>query len=292
MSTERLRVAVQKSGRLAEASLGLLRRAGLVLDGRRDDLFLHGENQPIDVLLVRDDDIPALLVEGSADLGIVGRNVLAEQCQADAAPDERIALGFGACRLAIAVPQSREIATVDDLRGLRIATSYPALLGQWLGERSIDAEIVVLTGSVEIAPRLGKADAICDLVSTGATLAANRLRELVTVFESEAVLAAAPGILTPAKAALAGQLAARIAGALSGDGVRLLMLQAPRAMLPAIERMLPSRETPSVLSLDGRPDDVALQALCTVALDWQHLEALKRLGARGLMVLHVERMLA
>jgi len=251
MNGERLRVAVQKSGRLAEASLGLLRRAGLVLDGRRDDLFLHGENQPIDVLLVRDDDIPELLVEGSADLGIVGRNVLAEQRRADAAPDERVALGFGACRLAIAVPQSGEIATVDDLRGLRIATSYPALLGQWLGERSIDAEIIVLAGSVEIAPRLGKADAICDLVSTGATLAANRLRELVTVFESEAVLAAAPGILTPAKAALAGQLAARIAGALSGDGVRLLMLQAPRAMLPAIERMLPSRETPSVLSLDG-----------------------------------------
>jgi ATP phosphoribosyltransferase len=292
MSGERLRIAVQKSGRLAEASLGLLRRAGLVLGGQRDDLFLHGENLPIDVLLVRDDDIPALLVEGSADLGIVGRNVLAEQSRADAAPDERIALGFGACRLAVAVPQSGEIGSIDDLCGRRIATSYPALLGAWLRRRDIDAEIVVLAGSVEIAPRLGKADAICDLVSTGATLAANRLRELVTIFESEAVLAAAPDTSAPAKAALVEQLSSRIAGALSGDGVRLLMLQAPRAMLPAIERLLPARETPSVLSLDGRPDDVALQALCTVALDWQHLEALKRLGARGLMVLNVERMLA
>jgi ATP phosphoribosyltransferase len=292
MSGERLRIAVQKSGRLAEASLGLLRRAGLVLDGQRDDLFLHGENQPIDVLLVRDDDIPALLVERSADLGIVGRNVLAEQCGASSMPEERVALGFGACRLAIAVPQAGAIASIDDLRGRRIATSYPVLLGEWLGRRGMDADIVVLTGSVEIAPRLGKADAICDLVSTGATLAANRLRELCTIFESEAVLAAAPGVPTPAKAALAAQLCSRIAGALSGDGVRLLMLQAPRAMLPAIERMLPAREAPSVLSLDGRPDDVALQALCTVALDWQHLEALKRLGARGLMVLNVERMLA
>jgi ATP phosphoribosyltransferase len=292
MSGERLRIAVQKSGRLAEASLGLLRRAGLVLGRERDDLFLHGENLPVDVLLVRDDDIPALLVEGSADLGIVGRYVLAEQSPADGAPDERIALGFGACRLAIAVPQTGAIASIDDLRGRRIATSYPVLLGEWLRRRGIEADTVVLTGSVEIAPRLGKADAICDLVSTGATLAANRLRELCTIFESEAVLAAAPGVPMAGKAALAGQLCSRIAGALSGDGVRLLMLQAPRAMLPAIERMLPAREAPSVLSLDGRPDDVALQALCTVALDWQHLEALKRLGARGLMVLNVERMLA
>jgi len=294
-ATDRLRIAVQKSGRLAEPSLALLRRAGLVFRSSRDHLFLYGENMPVDVLLVRDDDIPGLLVEGSCELGIVGRNVLTEQRLAAAdsgGAAELLSLGFGGCRLAIAVPQGSAIGEPADLAGLRIATSYPALLADWLRENGVSADIVVLNGSVEIAPRLGKADAICDLVSTGATLAANRLRELVTVFESEAVLAAAPGILTPAKAALAGQLAARIAGALSGDGVRLLMLQAPRAMLPAIERMLPSRETPSVLSLDGRPDDVALQALCTVALDWQHLEALKRLGARGLMVLHVERMLA
>jgi len=294
-ASDRLRIAVQKSGRLAEPSLALLRRAGLVFRSSRDHLFLYGENLPIDVLLVRDDDIPGLLVEGSCELGIVGRNVLSEQrlgVDETLAPPELLSLGFGTCRLAIAIPQTSAIASPADLDGLRIATSYPALLADWLRAQKLNAEIVVLNGSVEIAPRLGKAEAICDLVSSGATLAANQLRELVTVFESEAVLAASPRAPTAAKAAQIERLCARIGGAQSGDGVRLLMLQAPRAALPAITRLLPSRDLPSVLSLDGRPDDIAVQALCSVALDWQHLEELKRLGAHGLMVLNVERMLA
>ena len=294
-ATDRLRIAVQKSGRLAEPSLALLRRAGLVFRSSRDHLFLYGENLPIDVLLVRDDDIPGLLVEGSCELGIVGRNVLTEQRYGNGAapsPAELIALGFGACRLAIAVPQTSAIATLRDLDGLRIATSYPALLAGWLDAEDLRAEIVVLNGSVEIAPRLGKADAICDLVSSGATLAANQLREFATVFESEAVLAASPRKTPAAKALLIERLCARIGGAQSGDGVRLLMLQAPRTALADITRVLPARDPPSVMSLDGRPDDIAVQALCSVALDWQHLEELKRLGAHGLMVLNVERMLA
>lgn len=292
---ERLRIAVQKSGRLSEASLGLLRRAGLAFRASRDHLFLYGENLPIDVLLVRDDDIPGLLVEGSCELGIVGRNVLAEQCLAggDApAPMELLPLGFGGCRLSIAIPQNGPIAQVSDLDGLRIATSYPALLADWLAREGLKAEVVVLNGSVEIAPRLGKADAICDLVSSGATLAANQLRELVTVFGSEAVLAQSPREQTVAKSVQIERLRARISGALSGDGARLVMLQAPRVALPAITQLLPSSDLPSVLSLDGRPDDIAVQALCSSALDWPHLEELKRLGARGVMVLNVERMLA
>lgn len=293
--SDRLRIAVQKSGRLAEPSLALLRRAGLVFRTSRDHLFLYGENLPIDVLLVRDDDIPGLLVEGSCELGIVGRNVLAEQRLAGGsapAPVEMLRLGFGACRLAIAAPQSSAVATSDELEGLRIATSYPALLEHWLRAQDVRARIVVLSGSVEIAPRLDKADAICDLVSTGATLAANQLREVSTVFESEAVLAASPRAPGAAKAVLIERFCARIGGAQNGDGVRLLMLQAPRAALSAITRVLPARDAPSVLSLDGRPDDIAVQALCSVALDWPHLEELKRLGAHGLMVLNVERMLA
>jgi ATP phosphoribosyltransferase len=293
--SDRLRIAVQKSGRLAEASLALLRRAGLAFRSSRDHLFLYGENLPIDVLLVRDDDIPELLVEGSCELGIVGRNVLAEQRlarDAQTAPAEIAALGFGACRLAIAVPQGSAIANAADLQGQRIATTYPALLASWLRAQDIDAAIVVLSGSVEIAPRLDKADAICDLVSTGATLAANQLRELMTVFASEAVIASSPHTPTAAKAILIERLCARIGGAQSGDGARLLMFQAPRAALSAITRVLPARDPPSVLSLDGRPDDIALQALCSVALDWPHLEELKRLGAHGLMVLNVEQMLA
>jgi ATP phosphoribosyltransferase len=292
--SDRLRIAVQKSGRLAEPSLALLRRAGLVFRSSRDHLFLYGENLPIDVLLVRDDDIPGLLVEGSCELGVVGRNVLREQRlgMRDMPPQETLALGFGTCRLAIAIPQASTIAAPSDLQGLRIATSYPALLTDWLQSQGIAAEIVVLNGSVEIAPRLGKAEAICDLVSSGATLAANQLRELAIVFESEAVLAASPRKASVAKTAQIERLCARIGGAQSGDGVRLLMMQAPRAALPEITRLLPSRDRPSVLSLDGRPDDIAVQALCSVALDWQHLEELKRLGAHGLMVLNIERMLA
>lgn len=292
---ERVRVAVQKSGRLSEASLDLLRRAGLAFRASRDKLFLYGENLPVDVLLVRDDDIPGLLVEGSCELGLVGRNVLDEQRLAggaDAAPAVLFDLGFGTCRLAIAVPDGGAIESPRDLGGLRIATSYPALLADWLRVQCIEAEIVLLTGSVEIAPRLGKAHAICDLVSSGATLAANQLHELATVMQSEAVLAASPRPRSAAATQLLERLVGRIAGALSGAGARLLMLQAPRAALPAITRLLPAREAPSVLGLDGRPDDVAMQALCNASLDWQHLEELKRLGARGVMVLNVERMLA
>ncbi|HEY0179282.1 MAG TPA: ATP phosphoribosyltransferase [Dokdonella sp.] len=294
-SRDRLRVAVQKSGRLAEQSLGLLQRAGLVFRASRDRLFLYGENLPVDVLLVRDDDIPGLLVEGSCELGIVGRNVLDEYRLGAAGapvPRELQALGFGGCRLAIAVPERGAIERAADLGGLRVATTYPALLGAWLAANGIRAEVVVLNGSVEIAPRLGKAEAICDLVSSGATLAANQLREIATVMASEAVLASSPRTPSVAAAAQVERLCARIAGARSGDGARLLMMQAPRAALAEITRLLPARETPSVLCLDGRPDDIAVQALCNATLDWQHLEELKRLGASGLMVLNVERMLA
>lgn len=294
-SRDRLRIAVQKSGRLSQDSLGLLRRAGLAFRESRDKLFLYGENMPVDVLLVRDDDIPGLLVEGSCELGIVGRNVLDEQCLAAGDmpfPTTTRALGFGQCRLAIAVPDDGPIETIADLAGLRIATSYPELTAQWLREQRIEADVVVLNGSVEIAPRLGKAHAICDLVSSGATLAANQLHELATVLRSEAVLASSPRKQGAAASALIERFCARISAALSGDGVRLLMLQAPRSAIAAITRLLPAREEPSVLGLDGRPDDIAMQALCDAKLDWQHLEELKRLGARGLMVLNVERMLA
>ncbi len=293
---DRLRIAVQKSGRLSEQSLDLLRRAGLAFRSSRDRLFLYGENLPVDVLLVRDDDIPGLLVEGSCELGIVGRNVLDEsRLLADAstpAPQARFELGFGACRLAIAMPQEANYDGVSDLAGLRIATSYPGLLGRWLQQQGVAAQIVVLTGSVEIAPRLGKAEAICDLVSTGATLAANQLREVQSVLDSQAVLAVTPRNLSPALSEHMSELSARIEGVLSGHGVRLLMLRAPRSAVPAITRLLPSREAPSVMSLDGQPDDIALQALCHRSLDWQHLEALRQLGARSLMVLNVEQVLA
>ena len=292
---DRVRIAVQKSGRLSDASLALLRDAGLVFRSSRDRLFLYGENMPVDVLLVRDDDIPGLLVDGSCELGIVGRNVLDERRHAGGeapAPGVIQALGFGECRLSLAVPDGGTIEGVADLAGRRIATTYPALLADWLRRQGLQAEIVVLNGSVEIAPRLGKAHAICDLVSSGATLAANQLHEIATVMRSEAVLARSPHVQGAFATQWIERLCARIAGALSGAGARLLMLQAPRSALAAITELLPARGQPSVVGLDGRPDDIAVQALCRTTPDWQQLEELKRLGARSVMVLSVERMLA
>ena len=292
---DRLRIALQKSGRIAEPSLQLLRRGGLVFRSSRDRLFLYGENLPVDVLLVRDDDIPGLMLDGSCELGIVGRNVLLEQAVAARGGDvpfERVALGFGRCRLSIAVPVEAGIERVEDLANQRIATSYPGLLAEWLAQRGISAGIVTLSGSVEIAPRLGKADAVCDLVSTGATLAANQLRELGTILESEAVLAVTPRGLPPAQQVCLDQLCARIQGTLSGDGARLLMFKAPRAALARITELLPAGEPPSVMCLDGQPDTVSLQTMCRSGLDWQHLEALKQLGAHSVMVLNVEQALA
>lgn len=292
---DRLRIAVQKSGRLAETSLDLLRRAGLSFRASRDRLFLFGDNLPVDVLLVRDDDIPGLLRDGSCELGVVGRNVLDEQAAATPAaaiPTVVGELGFGRCRLAIAVPQDMPWDSATDLEGLRIATSYPALLAQWLARQGVNAEVVMLSGSVEIAPRLGKADVICDLVSSGATLAANQLRDVATVLDSQAVLARSARDLSPLLAELAERLQARIEGALSGAQVRLLMLQAPRSALADITRLLPARQAPCVLGLDGQPDQISVQALCHRSLDWSHLEALRELGAHGLMVMAVDQVLA
>jgi ATP phosphoribosyltransferase len=296
MSTrERLRIAVQKSGRLAAPSLDLLAQCGLSFRQSRDKLFCYGESLPIDLLLVRDDDIPGMLADGVCDLGIVGRNVLVERDRAGPATGavrELRALRFGACRLALAIPQESSWRGAEDLRGLRIATSYPAVLGAWLAERSIEARIVVLNGSVEIAPRLGTADAICDLVSTGATLAANQLQEVETVLASEAVLAADPRDALDGRRELLELLLRRLDGVLAVKDSKLVMLHARRDALPRITRLLPGGVRPTVLPLDGDSDEVALQALCTGALTWQHLEDMQRAGAYALLVLPVEKMLS
>ena len=192
---ERLRIAVQKSGRLSDASQDLLARCGLEFRHSRDKLFCFGETSPIDLLLVRDDDVPGMIAQGACDLGIVGRNVLRERmleaaaCDPAEAPRELRALGFGKCRLSLAIAEEESWDSPRQLEGRRIATTYPNLLANWLRREQVEAKVVPLSGSVEIAPRLGTADLICDLVSSGATLAANQLREAAVVFESEAALA-------------------------------------------------------------------------------------------------------
>jgi ATP phosphoribosyltransferase len=294
---DRLRIAIQKSGRLAEPARALLVSCGLSWRESRDRLFCYGESLPIDLLLVRDDDIPGLIADGVCDLGIVGRNVLTEQDLANRADGagarfrELQPLGFGGCRLAIAVPDAWSWSDPAQLAGKRIATSYPQLLSAWLAEQGIDAQVVLLSGSVEIAPKLGQADAICDLVSSGATLAANQLKPVQTLFESEAVLAGPALEFDDVRAELMELLLRRLDGALRIRRSKLLMFQAPRDLLPTLLPLLPDAEAPTVMRIDGA-EHLALQALCHGALTWQRLEELKRAGARGLMVLPVEGLLA
>ena len=299
---DRLRIAIQKSGRLAEPARALLASCGLSWRESRDRLFCYGETLPVDLLLVRDDDIPGLIADGVCDLGVVGRNVLLEQAgdragngRAPAFKEYR-ALGFGACHLALAVPDAWDWQGPTQLAGKRIATSYPALLSQWLQAQGIAADVVLLSGSVEIAPRLGQADAICDLVSSGATLSGNQLKPVARLLESEAVLAGPVQVFDDVRGELADLLLRRLDGALRIRHSKLLLFQAPRNLLAQLLALLPDAEAPTVMQIDGvqidGQDGLALQALCHGAVTWQRLEDLKRAGARGLMVLPVEGMLA
>ncbi|HEX7325170.1 MAG TPA: ATP phosphoribosyltransferase [Rhodanobacteraceae bacterium] len=291
---ERLRIAVQKSGRLSEPAFNLLECCGLRFKRSGDGLFCYGESEPIDLLLVRDDDIPGLIAQDVCDLGIVGRNVLAEFARStgnDGVGSLR-ELAFGACRLAIAVPDDRAYDGPAALGGLRIATSYPNLLRQWLDANAVAATVVTLAGSVEIAPRLGTADAICDLVQSGATLRANQLREVDRVLDSTAVLAGPAQIPADGRRELIELLLSRIDGATRVRGSRLLLLQTARDCVDAIIAALPGSPRPTVLQMDGQPDQVMLQALCSDELGWRQLEAIRRAGARDLFVLPVERALA
>ncbi|MCK7595399.1 ATP phosphoribosyltransferase [Pseudomarimonas salicorniae] len=295
---DRLRIAAQKSGRLSDAGRDLLARSGLRFRESRDRLFCYGETEPVDLLLVRDDDIPGLIAEGVCDLGIVGRNVLREQSLEYARRGERApfselrTLGFGRCRLSIAVPQDFLYTGPASLAGTRIATSYPALMADWLDRNGVKAEVVTLSGSVEIAPKLGKADVICDLVSTGATLAANQLREVASILDSEAVLAGPAEALQDERGELAAQLLRRLDGVLEVRDSKLVMLQVDRAELDQVVQLLPAANAPTVMAIEGNAQAVALQALCRGAFSWQQLEDIKRAGARGLMILPVEQMLA
>lgn len=293
---DRLRIAMQKSGRLTEPALDLLNRCGLSFRQSRDKLFLFGEGEPVDLLLVRDDDIPGLIAQGVCDLGLVGRNVLSEYSLTDGRETEPLAewrpLGFGRCRLSIAVPQEMNYERPQQLAGLRIATSYPGLLRDWLRRHSVDAGVVTLAGSVEIAPRLGTADLICDLVQSGGTLVANQLREADVLLESEAVLAGPKTLPTDERGDMIELLLKRLDGVMQVRESRLLLLQTSRQHLDAVTRLLPGGPQPTLLPVAGQPDQLMLQALCAGEVSWRQLEEIKKAGAREMFVLPVEKMLA
>ena len=290
----RLRVAIQKSGRLSEKSLDILKSCGLSFARSKDKLFWYGRDFPVDVLLVRDDDIPRMLLDGVCELGIVGENI-AREVMLSRNSETKLnclrKLGFGHCRLSIAVPEDLEITSISELEGTRIATSYPALTRHLLEKQGVSTEIFELSGSVEIAPGLGTADAISDLVSTGTTLRANHLRELEELYQSQAALYGRVNDISETKQQLLDQLLARLGGVMQARESKYVMLHAPRDALEKITELLPGVEHPSIMPLEGS-NRIAIHAVCGEAVFWEHLEALKAVGASAILVLPVEKMLA
>jgi ATP phosphoribosyltransferase len=287
----RLRIAVQKSGRLADRSLDLVRDAGLRVVKGNNDLLYRVENYPIDLLRVRDDDIPTFVADGVCDLGIVGENVLEEARNGGPVAEVVMPLGFGRCTLKIAVPPTLAYDDPASLEGLRIATSYPRIVRRFLDARDVRADIVTMRGAVEVAPRLKLASAICDLVSTGATLEANGLGARETVLESQAVLIRSPVTPEPGLQTLLDSVIERMAGVVASQGAKYVMLNAPRSALDRIAAILPGAGSPTVMPLSGRDDAVAVHAVCQEAVFWETLEKLKAAGASAILVLSIEKMM-
>ncbi len=291
---DRLRIAVQKKGRLADESFAMLKKCGLKFSVRGDGLLARVKNLPIDLLLVRDDDIPNFVANGASDIGLVGENVFAEEkLTANIAGVEIIRrLGFSRCNLCLAADESGPIQTLKDLNDRKIATSYPGILTAYLKDNNIDAQCTEMKGAVELAPRINIADAICDLVSSGATLEANGLKAFETILESEAVLIKSSADLGREKQDIYDRLLSRIDGVIRSQGSKYIMLNAPRSQIAAISKILPGSDAPTIIPLGTDNDLVAMQAVCTEAVFWETLEALKENGARSILVLPIEKMMS
>ena len=290
---DRLHIAIQKSGRLADSSRDLLRDAGLKIRNSRNALVARVDNFPADLMLVRDDDIPTFVADGVCEFGVVGGNVLEEfrLLHPAARLETVLPLNFGRCTLKLAAPEAAEWNGPSSLAGSRIATTYPAIVQRFLEEQGIAAEVITMNGAVELAPRLGIANFICDLVSTGATLEANGLRALDTVFDSEAVLVRTMRDLGPEKDELAEKLLRRLSGVLATKDAKYIMLNAPAEALREITAILPGAEAPTILPLHGRPGHFAVHAVCQESVFWETLQKLKDAGASAVLVLPIEKMM-
>ena len=297
MSTKKFRIAMQKKGRLSVETTELLESCGLKINKREDRLIAHVENMEIDILRVRDDDIPGLIMDHVVDWGVVGENVLEEttlERQQEGLPvgyNLVRKLDFGGCRLSLAIPVEQEWKGVQSLEGLKIATTYPNLTKRYLDEQGVNFKNVLLTGSVEVAPRAGLADAICDLVSSGATLEANGLKEVQVVYKSKAVLIQRDQELYPEKQAIADTLIRRIDGMIQAHGSKYIMLHAPKDKVKEITALLPGAENPTLLELAGNSTHVAIHVVSTETLFWETMEKIKALGASSILVLPIEKML-
>ncbi len=297
MQTQRLRIAIQKKGRLAKECQELLKRCGVKINYTGERLVVHAENMPLDLLLVRDDDIPGLIMDGVVDLGVIGENELEEVRL------ERIKLGepsqyqllrrldFGGCRLSIALDKDQSYNGPQDLANQRIATTYPNILKAYMDKQGVSFSTCMLNGSVEVAPRAGLADAICDLVSTGATLEANGLKEAEVIFRSKAVLIQREGSFSEEKTALIERLLTRMQGVIQAKESKYIMLHAPSETLEQVVELLPGAEDPTILPLAHEKSRVAVHLVSTENLFWETMEKLKQLGASSILVLPIEKMM-
>ena len=280
-----LRLAIQKSGRLSDKSIDLLHSCGIRFSHPKGRLRAVSDNFPIEILYLRDDDIPGYVADGVADLGMVGENVVLEK---GVRVEEVRRLGFGRCRLAIALPRGEDYAGVSSLQGRHLATSYPRLLEGFLSENGVQASIHEISGSVEIAPGIGLADGICDIVSTGSTLLSNGLKEVETILRSEAVLVANPD-LSAEKRRLLDRIGFRMDAVLRSKGCRYILLNAPVEAVDQVIELLPGMRSPTVVPLA----DEGWVSIHSVIQDddfWSIVDQLKAVGAEGMLVVPIEKM--
>ena len=281
-----LKIAIQKSGRLYENSIRLLRECGIELNNGNKELKTAAFNFPLEVYFLRDDDIPQYVFDGVADIGIVGENVFLESAR-DISLVNR--LGFGRCRLSIAVPNSMQYNSVNDLNGLKIATTYSLLLQKFLSEKSITAEIHEISGSVEIAPSIGLADAVCDLVSSGSTLFTNGLKEIEVLLQSEAVLVGNKKLSDDKKLVL-DKLLLRINAVKSAKNSKYILMNAPDHQLKNIAAVLPGIKSPTIVPLVEKGWS-SVQSVVNENDFWEVIEKLKEFEAEGILVLPIEKMI-
>jgi ATP phosphoribosyltransferase len=279
-----LKIAIQKSGRLNEKSVELLKNCGLNFENYKSSLISPVSNFPLEILFLRDDDIPEYVQDGIADLGIVGENVI-QETEVDVAYLQK--LGFGKCSLKIAVPNNNQIQQLSQLNGKSIATTYPVILDKFLKKNAIQAEIRTISGSVEISPGLGLSDAICDLVSTGGTLKSNGLTAFADVMSSEAVLIGSKG---SENSDLVQELIQRIQSVLRAKETKYVVLNVHRDSLPAIIALLPGVKSPSVVSL-AEDNWVAVHTVIPERDFWDRISQLKQAGAQGIVVMPIEKII-
>ncbi len=283
----KLKIAIQKSGRLHEESLHLLKKCGIRLNSGTGQLKAEADNFPIEVFFLRDDDIPQYVEDAVADIGIVGENVFYEKNRKAKLIKK---LGFGKCRLSLAYPKNKSLQRLQDLNGKRIATSYPFLLAKFLKQNHVRAEIHEISGSVEIAPSIGLADAICDLVSSGSTLLTNGLKEGEIILQSEAVIVANK-TLSAAKQAILKKLTFRINALQQAQSNKYILLNAPNAKLEKICAILPGMKSPTILPL-AQKGWSSVHSVVNENEFWEIIEELKTQGAQGILVVPIEKMIS